>query len=291
LFLLFLVYLSIETYGWNHVITPFGMVPDSCVHQLPQGAILRETDTTVEVLHRNGTVEVFPAQPECLKARSIIHHSRLEKRKALSAPAKGRAWASGWLDYSCWFTPSNVNTFTGDYLVPGNPPQDASQVLFYFIGAENMVSGENVSILQPVLTWGNGINGWSIASWNCCPQGQTWHSNPLTGFAAGDTLYGEIAVQSDGNWDIVSKYGSQATTLTVAPIGREFNWVDVTLEIYTLDSCGQFAVGPTVFSNLALTLDDGSSPTPDWKFTGPTECSGSITAQNAFHIEIQHSNS
>lgn len=38
---------------------------------------------------------------------------------------------------------------TADYVVPGAPATDSSQVLFYFIGTENIRSTTDLSILQP----------------------------------------------------------------------------------------------------------------------------------------------
>jgi len=213
-----------------------------------------------------------------------------EKKRSVGQPT----WTDGWLDYAGWYPQSDVTSFKGNYLVPPNPPSgtSTSQVLFYFIGIENMNSGAGVSILQPVLTWGNGLTGWSFASWNCCPSGQAHESTPLQGFSAGATISGTIQyLSSVNNWEILSIVNGKTTNLTVADANREFNWADVTLETYSVTACNQFPNGPMKFTNLQMTFEDGNSYTPAWTLTGATECSGSITVQNPLALTITHSTS
>jgi len=62
----------------------------------------------------------------------------------------------------------------------------------------------------------------------------------------------------------------------------------VTLETYYVTTCSEFPVGPMTFSNMTMTLTDGSSPTPQWTATGATECNGSLTVENPQTISIQH---
>lgn len=164
------------------------------------------------------------------------------------------------LDYTTYVPPStqHLATFTGYYTVPGNPSDTTGdEVLFYFIGmwpcaalplwlapvtdrcspagTEN-INQQDVAILQPVLTWGNGLTGWSYASWNCCPSGQQHESTPIQGFGAGDKLYGEI-LRDNGSWTISSIHGAQNTSLTVADNGRNFDWMDVTLYVVCVCVC------------------------------------------------------
>jgi len=200
-------------------------------------------------------------------------------------PQVGKA-LDGWLDYVGDYPSGTVTGFTSTYTVPPNPQDDGSQVLFYFIGTQNN-DDSSISILQPVLTWGNGINGWSFASWNCCPAGQQQESNPIQGFSAGQTVSGSI-VASGTNWVITSTANGKSTVLTVADASRTFDWVDVTLETYTVSNCQQFPNGPMTFSNMQLTTTNGGQ-TPDWTpYTGATECGGVLNVINPQTITITH---
>jgi len=197
-------------------------------------------------------------------------------------------WQDGWLDNAGYYPPSQVDTFSGDYLVPPDPANDASQVLFYFIGTENFQSGIQVSILQPVLTWGNGINGWNMASWNCCPQGQSHESASLQGIGAGNSVTGLIDQSSGNNWTITSTWNGQSVNLIIPAAQRDFDWIDATLETYSVTNCNMFPDGPAVYTNMALTLAGGSPNSPSWQPSGPTECQGQLTVQSPSEITISH---
>lgn len=285
-----------ECFSWKLIPTPFGMMPDSCVHNVGNNATIKPVSKGVEVLHADGRITFLPELPECIEFKNkliekkmrqqkrILNSVNQEKHKKQPIPYSPE---DGWLDNAGYYPSNDIINFQGNYLVPPDPQTDSTQVLFYFIGSENLVSGETVTIVQPVLTWGNGINGWSFESWNCCPSGQAHNSAPLTGFAAGDTLYGQVYCNNN-NWNIISAWGSQNVELTVTTDGRQFNWADVTLETYGVTTCSEFPNGAMVFSNLSMTLSDNSQPTPQWSATGATECGGSLTVENPTTISIQH---
>jgi len=268
------------------VPTPFGLRPKQCVHRsVGNNVLLKPTKEGVQVVHANGTLLNFlPALPECIAWEEKMRAGREMRRNGTRV---GFSPLDGWLDNAGYYPPSLVGTFQGNYLVPPSP-YDGSQVLFYFIGTENFQTGVGVTILQPVLTWGNGIDGWSMASWNCCPSGQSHESNPITGFGSGNTLYGQIVNPNNGNWNVVSGFGSQQTVLTVADAGRTFDWTDVTLETYSVASCNEFPNGPMVFSSMSMTLQGGGQVTPSWSPTGATECNGQMTVNSPSTITISH---
>jgi len=270
------------------VATPFGLRPKQCVHRsVGDNVLLRPSKAGVHVVHQNGTIlDFYPALPECIAWDQKMQVER-EKRRNGTRAGPQQAF-DGWLDNAGYYPPGLVGSFVGNYLVPPSPV-NANQVLFYFIGTENFQSGVGVSILQPVLTWGNGINGWSMASWNCCPSGQSHESNPITGFGSGNTLFGQIINPNNGNWNVVSGFGSQTTTLTVADAGRTFDWTDVTLETYSVGACNQFPPGPMTFSGMVMNLQGGGQITPNWSPTGDTECNGQLTVNSPSSITITHS--
>lgn len=267
------------------VPTPTGLRPRQCVHKVESGVFLKPVASGVEVHHKNGTIIKLPALPECIE-----WDNKLQKERALRRLGKRNVSspADGWLDNAGYYPPAYLSTFYGNYQVPPNPSYQGSQVLFYFIGTENFQTGVGVTILQPVLTWGNGITGWSIASWNCCPSGQAHESTPLTGFASGAILGGYIDKSAGDTYSVVSNWGSQKTTLNIATAGRVFDWTDVTLETYGVTTCGMFPSGPMTFSAMQMTLVDGDTPTPAWSPSGATECNGRLTVNSPSNIVIQH---
>ena len=114
--------------------------------------------------------------------------------------------------------------------VPDPPTIHANQVDYFFPGLED---AENVqTIVQPVLGW-NAFNdqGWTIASWNCCLNGETWNSAPVA-VAAGATVEGSVRGSSChggvcDNWTIVTSdpANDHDTTLNTSSYGQTFDWV------------------------------------------------------------------
>jgi hypothetical protein len=261
------IFSLISTVNCEKVITPFGIRPKECVHHLRKGHRLNPTDDGVEVIEstHGRVVEFHPTLEQCME--DIKNIKPIAEQKEATFPI------NGWLDYVS-FTPSaNVKEFSATYTVPAAPTKSLNQVLFYFIGVENFDSN-TVTILQPVLTWGNGHTGWNMASWNCCPSGQTWTSDFILNLEEGDVLQGYINVTTS-NSAIVSTFGDQTVTLEIATNGRNFNWMDVTLEVYSVVSCSEFAASAMTISNLAAVDVDNNEIKVSWADnTGSTACSG-----------------
>jgi len=266
------------------VPTPFGLRPEICVtRDVPSGSRIEEGEEAVLIYHPTGEIHKIPKHQECID----YHNDWLLNTNISKVGPRAN---DGWLDNAYWYPPAadQVKSFTGNYLVPPNPQTNSNQVLFYFIGAVNYQSTVVETILQPVLTWGNGLNGWSYASWNCCPAGQQQESKPFQGFGAGDTLQGAIQA-SGGNWVVTSSWNGKSTSLTVADMSRDFDWVDATLETYSVTSCGEFPNGPMVFSNMVLTLDNAGVVQVPWESTtGATECGGKLTINSPTQVTISH---
>jgi len=262
--------------------TPFGLRPEICVtRNVPSGSFIEEVEDGVLITHPTGELHKLPKHQECLD----YHQNWLINNFTRAANP-----LDGWLDYVSWYPPAadEVSSFTANYHVPPAPQNNGNQVLFYFIGTENFQSNVGVTILQPVLTWGNGLNGWSYASWNCCPAGQQQESKPFQGFGRGDVL--QAAIQASGtNWVVTSSWNGKSTQLTVPAASRDFDWVDVTLETYSVSGCKEFPDGPMVFSQMVLTLDNAGVTSVPWgKNTGPTQCNGSITIDGPARVTITH---
>jgi len=150
-----------------------------------------------------------------------------------------------------------------------------------------------VNIIQPVLTWGNGQTKWYAKSWACCPNNITVSSPPVYGLGPGSKLNGVITRVSPSTWrvDSIVAATGQKTTLMAQVGDYQYNWADVTLEVYSIRGCQDYAPGKALFSNMVLKDQQGQSLTPSWQLTPPTECGGSITEVSPSTIYIQHSNS
>jgi hypothetical protein len=117
-----------------------------------------------------------------------------------------------------------------------------------------------VSIIQPVLGWNSDFNAaWGIASWNCCDQGTTWESTPVS-VSSGDTIQGttESACKAGTltchTWNITTAdvTSGKSTILSNSPYeGQTFNWAFAgALEVYNIDQCSDYP------PNSSLTFSD-----------------------------------
>jgi len=275
------------------VLTPFGMRSSRCVLEVESGSHIAKTSTGLKITQFSSTGAVLSEQ--FVNTPEESHHdgfvqNYMEKRRTRAFPP-----INGWIDNAGWYPPSgqnNLDSFTSVYTVPGNPPSDSGQVLFFFIGMQDNAYPNEVNILQPVLTWGNGISGWNLASWDCCPSNITVNSKSITGFGAGDLIDGTINRVNSNTWKInsvIQKTGAN-TTLTAQVGTYLYDWADVTQEVYGVSECSQFAKGPMTFS--ALTLKDAQQDTlkPTWDMTKTTQCTGVIQQTSSTTITITHSN-
>jgi len=273
----------------DQVITPFGRRPAECVVTVPNDATVSEgpaNTNTVKISHPSLGEYLHEVPPVCGADISSIKERARSRVNARDG--------DGWLDNAGWYPSAGQNnllSFTSTYVVPGNPPQAAGQVLFYFIGMQDNDAPKAVNILQPVLTWGNGHQEWYVQSWACCPKNITVTSQPLFGLKPGSEVGGTIVRVSDSTWKIDSEFNGQHTILNAQVGDYIYNWADVTLETYSVKSCNQFASGKTLFTNLVLKDQQGQTLVPKWTLTGATQCSGSISQPSGTEIAIQHSTS
>jgi hypothetical protein len=176
-------------------------------------------------------------------------------------------------------TNSSYGGLTSTWTVPLGPTSNDGQVLYFFPGLEDFNTSE--TILQPVLgwyMWASGLSGWSIASWNCCPQGTNWFSSPVA-VKPGDTILGTVTstcsagTLSCSTWNITTEDMSsgESTTLANTPSeGQTFNWAFAgVLEVYNIYQCSDYPPNNSLtFSSLAL-YDDNFDliSNPSWSMT------------------------
>lgn len=277
---------GVDVDGITLVPTPHGWRPKQCVHTWPSGSVIRDvrSENRTEITLPSGEIVSAPQLPECMKFDYQVPGPRI---------------ANGWLDNAGFYTnvfgdtTEYVENYAGYYTLPQTPAQNGATI-YYFIGTQNNAGGGGLglTILQPVLTY---YYSWYMQSWNCCPNGQSHTSSAISGFGPGNTVYGKISERGgeDGTWDILSQYGSASTTLTVADAERDFNWIDATLETYSVgNNCALLPSGSLTYSSLSLQTQNSAGAskarTINWdSVTGATGCAGS-TAANPTTVVITH---
>jgi len=273
------------------VLTPFGYRLSQCVLEVDSGSHIYKIHNGLRVVkEENGVESMYDFQvPEECHHDGFVENLRQKRSSRVNTQSAAK---DGWLDYAGSYPlgkDGNISAFSALYTVPGDPSTDANQVLFYFIGIQDN-NYAAVNILQPVLTWGNGVKGWNLASWDCCPNNITTKSRTITGFAAGDTIQGTMKRQDANTWVIDStivKSGAN-TTLTSHVGPYLYDWPNVCLEVYSVATCNEFAKGPMKFTNLDMRGPNGEKITPTWTLTGATDCGGSITHDANQNFNITH---
>jgi len=255
--------------------------------EVPNGALVTEKDGRLSVTHPSGEVELRPVPPECHDDAARLAAERKAK-KATSGIA------DGWLDYGGYYSEQgrdSLKSFTGSYTIPAAPKTVGDQTIYYFIGMQD--NGDRaVNIVQPVLTFGQPVNGqgpasWNVASWCCCPSNITTHSHSVGPLKPGDVLKTLIERDDASTWTIDAITPSQQHATLKVDVGDYiYNWADVTLEVYKVQTCDQLPSGVATFSNMSLTGKDGPTK-PVWTFTHPTACNGKIGG-DAQTVTIQH---
>jgi len=227
-------------------LTPFGLLPDACVHPYDGDVV------SAESLSRE--------HPEC-------------------SPAT-KALPNGWTAYAVWESSKPVTKYIGNFTVPPVPGDAQGQTLFLFTGLQNAMVSEDpsapVTIIQPVLQWGPSAAGggqyWAIASWFV--GGPSTVYSKLVTVQPGETIFGNMT-ETGKSW-VVDAYvpGANPTHSAInANVGTGEFFAFVTLEVYNIQTCGDFSRGQSLFTG--LTLNDGAL-TPQWKNQTQAQCAEAI---------------
>ena len=266
----------------DYVVTPFGYFHPSCVLLLAEGNTLL-ADGGVQ--HADGTLE---AAHVC----SYPHYTST----GIMVPADAKELSginpltiSGWLESVSATTSTSYYKISATWPVPPSPTSNDGQCDYFFPGFEDM--SDVVSIVQPVMQWGGGcyISGgafWLIASWNCCVNGDTWHSTPVD-VSVGDTILGTITPTCKpgknycATWNVVSedKTTGKKTTLAKTPAHEQvWNWAfGAVSEDYGVVQCSDFPDNSGLTFTVKLYDQNGKIITsPNWQGTqwssGPPSC-------------------
>lgn len=268
----------------HFVVTPNGYFSPQCVQVVHARERLR-TDGSIQ--QADGTLRTPAA---CTQAHYALNGSRVETNGTTTAAAqRANPTINGWVESTNYASNINIGRITASWTVPSAPNNQSGQVVYFFPGLEQLPTV--VSILQPVLGWnGYGDNAWTMASWNCCVNGTTYHSDPIS-VASGDGIIGDTystcgaGVANCGTWAIVSEdlHTGQNTTLYTNPQGSP-TWVfGSVLEAYGVNTCDQFPSNGLInFYNIAVYDTNGNQiGSPPW---GQANAGGSTNPQCNYGI-------
>jgi hypothetical protein len=242
----------------DYVLTPFGYFHPSCVLTFESSAVLLADG---RIQHADGSIDEEPV--------SCAYPHYLVSPRSDQTPS-----INGWVEDIETTTNPSYGELTSIWKVPSEPTTQNYQTVYFFPGFQDTnATGNNISILQPVLTW-TGTGPWNISSWNCCLNGTADQSTPVN-VSVGDTIYGSITSNcSSGStscqtWNVLSedKTTGKSTTLGHTPsAGQIWNWAfGAVLEAYGISGCKQYPAAHTISFRTTLYNDSGQViSSPGW---------------------------
>jgi hypothetical protein len=284
----------------GYVITPAGYFHESCVRSLAKGERLLPDG---RVQHADGTVDqdvAVCAYPRYSSAGELINSNTTGQAKSTTEATAPEI--SGWLEDANVTTGSSTSSYgalIAMWTVPPQPKSDDGQVLYFFPGFE--VTQGVQSILQPVLGWNGGQ--WSIASWHCCLNGTTTHSEAVN-VSPGDQIYGLIAntctagTLSCATWNVLTadiSTGDSTTLVDTPSQGAIFNWAfGAVLEPYYIMTCDDYPSNGRVSFDMITLFNQQLEPiaSTEWTRTvvtnGPPQCDYSVVQRENGHEVTLH---
>jgi hypothetical protein len=249
----------------DYLVTPNGYFHPSCVHEIAADERIRADGRVVDA---QGMMHM---RLSCAYPHFTADGTRIEANAG--GPSKAPV-INGWVAFSD--TDSSAPTavagsIAANFTVPSAPSKSGGQVVYFFPGLEQVPNV--VTIVQPVLGWNAfGDHAWTIASWNCCVNGTTNYSSPVS-VNVGDTIHGLATGNCTTSsvcdtWLILSEdvTTGQSTTLTTSAYGQAFNWFfGGVLEVYSVSSCNMLpANGSISFQDIEVRDISGNLLAPVW---------------------------
>lgn len=270
------------------VRTPTGEFHRSCVHYIPDGAVV-DGDT---VRFRDGRVSALPV---CLFAPRLMtipldmlpEASRSGIARRPTIPALN---ANGWVE-RVWARSGPYKGLSADWKVP-NAPGPRSYVnngmtFFTFPGLMN-----SSWILQPVLQFGRAqyfvADYWTVQSYRCndftCD-----HGSPIR-VTTGDVIHGDVSASNCSSnqclWTVTTRDVStgQASTLLVNDTPNYETAISGVAEQYGISFCndlpgltGNYLTSGVFYTSVAVRDASGNPTTPPWtQLSGSPPCLSSI---------------
>lgn len=239
----------------GYVVTPMGIFPADCVVQLGVGETF---DLTGNVMRDSAVVRT---RKPCTRSHFLRDGTKL---MADYVGDVAHDWAA-----SASATMPPLLSISARWTVPAAPSQAGGQTLYYFPGIQ---PADSTFVVQPVLAWQGGA--WTIASWDCCDQGQA-NASPTKQVQTGDLIEG-VASGSQCSGDVCKAWKITTTDLTSGEtttldadsdhgfaIMKPLVWgVGGALEEWYVANCDQYSGDTTTFSNIKVSGANGPfSPT------------------------------
>ncbi len=231
----------------DYVLTPFGYFHPSCVNHLAEGDAVREDLKVIE--RKNGTSQPLACAYPHFEGdgTKLVGDLRPVGDRNSQPPFIGHSW----IEYASIHDVVDYEEVYSQWTVPPTPASNDGQTLYFFNGLEDI--NDVVSIIQPVLGWnGNGLGGWSIAAWNCCPSGTTNEATPQS-VNPGDQIEGynfstcSAGTRTCPTWDVVAlddQNGKFSQLIDTPNEGQTFNWAfGGVLEVYNITQCSDYPAG------------------------------------------------
>lgn len=242
------------------VTTPFGLMPATCVNEIPHESIIYEKNGGIMLEHSDGTSTFIEERPECIEHFKKRNLSKLSS-ETLSSTTEN-SFPKGWVLYTSYILPTNDSSdpgfdFYGEYVVPDspvvkNPSKD--QLIYYFFSVENKAT---TYVAQPVLTYYEPYGGWYIRSWDCCIKHMV-NCSPKIPLNTNDIASGNIYINKNNMIVIESSYGNQKVNFS-RKYKNDFYWIQTVLEIYDVSGCDQLPPGDMTMKNITLTPNSGTA--------------------------------
>ncbi|HWA73308.1 MAG TPA: hypothetical protein VG937_13260 [Polyangiaceae bacterium] len=243
----------------GYVETPVGGFHQSCVHEVPDGA----------VVDRDGAIrldgQVLRAPSACAFKRVRINREQVIRG---TSGVEGVARQSSALGLDGWVSrvqasannlgvfPPRFNGIESTMTVPPTPTVQLFQQIYLFV---SLTPADDQAILQPVLQWGGEAgNRWMVAGWFIDRADNVFHSTRVN-VTAGETIKGTIrdvrnsCVGTDCQWEIKLLRGNTSiSSLRVNSTEAYAHAQKAVFEAYKLTSCRQLPSGVAYFLNTKL---------------------------------------
>lgn len=240
------------------VATPNGWYHESCVHEIPDGAVTHQDGTTT--LRDGSPFEV----PECLYPG---RRNRDGVRELTAAPVN-----EGWMEYAHYSLSGgdSYRELSANWTVPNTPLGSYSSPRNYYTFPGFQGGGY---ILQPVLSYGYapGYGGlyWRLASWRCNDGSNCTHSAAISA-SPGNAILGTIQASncSQGQclWTVTTRNQSTQTQTTRS-------WTDTeaytfatggAVEVNDITMCSQYPSNGVAYTSISLKDQTYAAVSPSW---------------------------
>lgn len=255
--------------------TPSGYHPCECLHTVPSGTRVEDLPDVLRLHHPDGSVHDLKQCPHSPPPQGM---APVEARMALGSTGSASNvtkpcnldWPHAAPLEAFYEHSKDIAEFSATYTVPQPPTATADNILYYWIGLQDLNSTAN-PVIQPVLSYvrGSASDNWYFASWNCCPKGHKLEATQISVSGPGEKLRGTMAKDpKSGVYTVTSanEHGESSVLIsddTNSGLVRTWNWVDIVLETYNVADCAQYSAGGDAgFLSMKLIDVDGAHVTP-----------------------------